>query len=115
MDRALFLGAEVEAEYWFLPDLWIAANAGYVRGRDVRARAFLPQLPPLKGLAEVNYRLRDWFTATLFVDWAARQAAVAEGESPTDGYATLNLAPAVGGASPCAASTCVARRGWTTC
>ena len=92
VDRALFLGAEVEAEYWFLPDLWIAANAGYVRGRDVRARAFLPQLPPLKGLAEVNYRLRDWFTATLFVDWAARQAAVAEGESPTDGYATLNLA-----------------------
>ena len=92
VDRALFLGAEVEAEYWFLPDLWIAANAGYVRGRDVLARAFLPQLPPLKGLAEVNYRLRDWFIATLFVDWAARQAAVAEGESPTDGYATLNLA-----------------------
>ncbi len=92
VDRALFLGAEVEAEYWFLPDLWIAANAGYVRGRDVLARAFLPQLPPFKGLAEVNYRLRDWFTATLFVDWAARQAAVAEGESPTDGYATLNFA-----------------------
>ena len=92
VDRALFLGAEVEAEYWFLPDLWIAANAGYVRGRDVLARAFLPQLPPFKGLAEVNYRLRDWFTATLFVDWAARQSAVAEGESITDGYATLNLA-----------------------
>ncbi len=92
VDRALFLGAEVEAEYHFLPGLWVAANAGYVRGRDVRAHSFLLQLPPLKGLAEVNYRLRDWFTATLFVDWAARQAAVAEGESITDGYATLNLA-----------------------
>lgn len=92
IDRAFFLGAELEAAYWFLNNLWLTANASYVRGRDVKMSEYLPQIPPLRGLVEMNYRLKDYVTATVFVDWAARQAEIAAGESVTPGYATLNLA-----------------------
>lgn len=92
IDNALFLGAELEVDYWITDNFHALANAGYTRGRDVENNEFLPQIPPLKGLVELNYHYRNAFTATLSTNWAARQSEVANGEKTTDGYIILNAA-----------------------
>ena len=94
IDEALFLGAEIEAAYWLAGNFWVTANAGYTRARDMKNDddKFLPSIPPLNGFAELNYRLRNAFTASVSTNWAAKQWEAAKNETQTEGYAVLNAA-----------------------
>ncbi|WP_163631726.1 TonB-dependent receptor [Paludibacter sp. 221] len=92
IDNALFIGAEIEANYRFTNSLWAMANASYTRARDVNNDEPLPMIPPLKGMVELNYRYKNRFTASVSANWAARQSEVATGESPTNGHIILNAA-----------------------
>ena len=92
IDEALFLGAEIEATYWLTRHFWATANAGYTRARDTKNDAYLPQIPPLSGFAELNYRLQKALTVSVSAHWATKQREAAEKETQTEGYAVLNAA-----------------------
>lgn len=91
VDEALLLGAELEMSYHFTPHFWSMANVAYTYTQDLTTEKFLPQIPPVKGLVELNYRYPRYFVATLSGQWAAKQSQVAEGEDKTDGYFILNF------------------------
>jgi hemoglobin/transferrin/lactoferrin receptor protein len=89
--QALFLGAELDLNYFIGPSLILHANASYVQGKDVSENQYLPQIAPLNGNASFAYILKKILKASVGVQWAARQSQVAENESVTDGYLTVNL------------------------
>ena len=92
IDEAFLLGAEVEIRYRFNRDFWLSANAGYTRARDVQNNEYLPQIPPLHGMLELNYRF--WAGIPLIVstsaNFATRQWQTARGEQETAGFVVLN-------------------------
>lgn len=92
VDKALFVGGEIEAVYWINANFWATANAGYTHARDVKNDEYLPEIPPLKGMAELNYRLRNAFTASVSANWAAKQWEAVKGETQTDAYVVFNAA-----------------------
>ncbi len=92
IDNALFLEAEIEAKYQITPGFRISANAGYTHGRDVKNDAYLPQIPPLKGLIDLDYSFRKLFKASVSANWAAKQWEVALEENETEGYIVFNAA-----------------------
>jgi outer membrane receptor protein involved in Fe transport len=92
IDEALFLGAEIDVFYWINSSFWIAANAGYTYARDVKKNEYLPQIPPLKGMLELNYRIKNLLTTSVSTNFAAKQWQTAKNEQQTDGYIVLNAA-----------------------
>jgi hemoglobin/transferrin/lactoferrin receptor protein len=92
IDEALFLGAEIDLNYFIGNSFILQANASYVQGKDVSKNQYLPQIAPLNGNASFSYLLKKIMKASAGVQWAARQSKVAENESATDGYVTVNLA-----------------------
>ena len=65
-------------------------NASYVRGRDVLASTYLPQIPPLHGFVSVNYLLEKLLETSLSAEWAAKQTEAATTETQTDGHIVFN-------------------------
>ena len=90
IDEAFFLGGEIELFYRISNRFWTTANAGYTRARDVRKNEFLPQIPPLHGMAALNYRIPNALTASVSANFAARQRQAAKNEEQTAGYIVLN-------------------------
>lgn len=91
INKAMYVGGEFDAR-WFISRRWSAtANASYVYTRDVDANQPLPQIPPMTGFVEVNYRIAKVMNAALSSKWAAAQNDVAPGESATAGYAVFNM------------------------
>ena len=52
---------------------------------------FLTQIPPVHGIAQLNYRLPKLFNAGLSAQWAATQTEAAETETQTAGHVILNF------------------------
>lgn len=90
ISEAFFAGAEAELNYRVSNNLGVVANVSYVRGRDVLANSFLPQIPPLHGYVSVNYILPNTFETSLSTEWAAKQVEAAASEAQTDGYVVFN-------------------------
>jgi iron complex outermembrane receptor protein len=68
----------------------IRASTDYVNAQDTRLHVPLPFTPPLRGLLRTTYQ-DDRYLGMAEVRLAASQTRLAEGETPTSGYAVLNL------------------------
>ena len=88
--EAFFTGAEVEFQWLISKQLRLMTNASYVRGRDVLASTYLPQIPPLHGFVSVNYLLEKLLETSLSAEWAAKQTEAATTETQTDGHIVFN-------------------------
>jgi hemoglobin/transferrin/lactoferrin receptor protein len=91
VNKSLFLGAEIEANWNITRNFSLLANASHTVARDVDTNSPLPQIPPMSGFATFNYHSGKLFEASFSTLWAARQAEVATGEAPTDGHIIYNL------------------------
>lgn len=91
VNKALFLGAELEANWNICKNFSAFANASYTHARDIKANSPLPQIPPLSGFASVNYHSGKLFEASVSTAWAANQTEVAPGEKTTDGHIIFNF------------------------
>ena len=91
VNKALFLGAELEADWSITQRFSLLANASYTRAQDVDSTTFLPQIPPLHGFLSLNYMFKNHFETSFSALWAARQAEVATSEMPTDGHIIFDI------------------------
>jgi hemoglobin/transferrin/lactoferrin receptor protein len=91
IDKALFIGAELEGNWQISPRFSILANASYTHTRDIDANSPLPQIPPMSGFASLNYELKKQIGASFSALWAARQDEIAAGESFTNGHVVFNF------------------------
>ena len=86
---AVYRGFEVEAHLEVGP-AEVVADAAYVDARLTTIGEYLPRIPPLGGALELKIPAGDYrFSSRL--RWAARMDRLHVGETPTDGYAVLNL------------------------
>ena len=90
IDKALFLGGEIELQWKINPVFSVLTNLSYTQGRNIDKDTFLPQIPPMHGLFSVNYHQKELFDASVSALWAAKQGEVAPGENPTNGHLIFN-------------------------
>lgn len=91
INKAMFVGIEMEANWLINKSFSAFANASYVRAQDMSNGKFLTQIPPMHGAAKVNYQLQSKFSASLMAQWAATQTEAADGETKTPGHIILNF------------------------
>jgi len=91
ISKALFLGAELESKWQITDQFSLLANASYTRARDIDAKTFLPQIPPLHGFASFNYQSKNQIGASFSALWAATQNQIFPGETATAGHIIYNL------------------------
>lgn len=91
INKALYLGAEMDARWDAGTFFTLEANASYIHARDVDSDLPLRQIPPLRGFAALHYKASQLFTASFTALWAAAQEDIAAGESITDGYIIYNV------------------------
>jgi iron complex outermembrane receptor protein len=86
--RLLGFDASVTVE----PAQYVALKAGadYVNAEDTRQNVPLPFTPPLRGLLRATYQDRTYM-GMIETRVAARQTRLGEGDTPTAGYAVVNL------------------------
>ena len=68
----------------------LKAGADYVNAQDTRQRVPLPFTPPLRGLLRVTYQ-DPIYMGMIETRAAARQTRLGKGDTPTGGYAIVNL------------------------
>ncbi|GAC1415927.1 MAG: TonB-dependent receptor [Gemmatimonadaceae bacterium] len=68
----------------------LKAGAGYVNGEDTGRNVPLPFMPPLRGLLRATYQ-DGTYMGTIETRFAARQARLGAGDTPTAGYRVVNL------------------------
>jgi iron complex outermembrane recepter protein len=92
LDRADLYGVDAEAHYALTKEFTLRGQLSYVRGIDRDNDDNLYCIAPLHGTVSLEYRTGAWHSAIEGV-LAARQDEVSafNGETPTDGYALLNL------------------------
>jgi iron complex outermembrane recepter protein len=73
------------AAYWAL-----RASSDYVNAQDTRNDVPLPFIPPLRGLLRATYDNQQ-YSGLIELRGAASQSRLGEGDTPTAGYAILNL------------------------
>ena len=68
----------------------LEASSDYVNAQDTKQNVPLPFTPPLRGLARGTYQDQKYMGT---VEWrvAASQTRLGEGDTPTSGYAIMNL------------------------
>lgn len=92
--RARLAGFEAALTVAPLPHLILDGSASYVNAQDTRQHAPLPFIPPLHGFVRATWRTPSSWGA-VDVRMGAAQNRLAEGETPTDGYAIVNLTAGV--------------------
>ena len=68
----------------------IRASSDYVNAEDTKRNVPLPFIPPLRGLVRATYQ-DNRYTATVEARFAASQTRLGDGDTPTRGYAIMNL------------------------
>jgi iron complex outermembrane receptor protein len=68
----------------------LRVGADYVNAEDTRQRVPLPFTPPLRGLLRVTYQ-DPIYMGMIETRAAAQQTRLGEGDTPTAGYAIVNL------------------------
>jgi len=91
VNKALFLGAEMEVNWIMTNQFLFVVNSSYTSGRDVEDNSYLPQIPPLHGFMSMNYKSNEMISGTFSALWAARQSELAKGETVTDGHVIFNF------------------------
>jgi iron complex outermembrane recepter protein len=72
------------------PYFALTAGAGFVNAEDTRQHVPLPFIPPLRGLLRATYQ-DPTYMGMIETRVAARQMRLGEGDTPTPGYAVMNL------------------------
>ena len=87
---ARLAGFEASIDVQPVPSLVFHASSDYVHAQDTKHGVPLPFIPPLRGLLRATYQNP---AVTGMVEWrfAARQARLGDGDTPTAGYAVLNV------------------------
>ena len=88
-DARLF-GFEASATVQPFQNIALKAGADYVNAEDTRQRVPLPFTPPLRGLLRLTYQ-DPIYMGMIEMRAAARQPRLGEGDTPTAGYAIMNL------------------------
>jgi hemoglobin/transferrin/lactoferrin receptor protein len=91
VNKALFLGAELEVNWNMCKHFSVLANASYTNTQDLDANTPLPQIPPMSGFASLNYHSGKLLEASFSTLWAASQNDVAVGETTTPGHIIYNF------------------------
>ncbi len=68
----------------------LRVGADYVNAEDTRQHAPLPFTPPLRGLVRATYQ-NAIYMGLVETRMAAKQTRLGEGDTPTPGYAVVNL------------------------
>ena len=88
-DARLF-GFEAGVTIQAAPRLALKATSDYVNAQDTKLDVPLPFTPPLRGLVRATYQ-DDRYMGTAEVRLAASQNRLGDGDTPTDGYAVVNV------------------------
>jgi iron complex outermembrane receptor protein len=88
--RARLAGVEASLTVQPAQRLAITAGGDYVNAQDIRRHVPLPFTPPLRGLVRGTYQDRT-YSGTLEWRLAASQHRLGDGDTPTNGYAVLNV------------------------
>lgn len=88
--RARLAGFEASVDVLPIPTLVLRASSDYVNAEDTRLNQPLPFIPPLRGLLRATFQNQKYMGT---VEWraAARQGRLGVGDTPTAGYAVMNL------------------------
>jgi len=90
-DTARFVGFDAQANFRVARFLWIKAGFGLVNAKLTDIDEYVPRIPPFHGRLEVEM---PWgaFAITPELVWSASQDKLfSVGETPTAGYAVLNV------------------------
>ncbi|HXH63597.1 MAG TPA: TonB-dependent receptor, partial [Gemmatimonadales bacterium] len=88
--RARLAGFEASVSVQPTPALVLRAGSDYVTAQDTRAGTPLPFIPPLRGLLRASYE-DGAHMGMLELRLAARQTRLGNGDTPTAGYAVVNV------------------------
>lgn len=91
INKAIYAGAEIEANWLISNNLSSYMNASYVRAQDATTGDFLLMIPPVHGVVGLNYRFPKYFTTGLNAQWALKQNEAASTEVKTPGHFILNF------------------------
>lgn len=87
---ARYLGGEAELEFRMSRSLWLQTGTDYVDAQETLRGTPLPRIPPLRGRISLDWhRGPFWIKPELVV--SARQGQVFPTETPTAGFAVLNV------------------------
>ncbi len=88
--RARLAGLEGSITVEPLGHVALTASGDYVNAQDTRRNVPLPFTPPLRGLVRGSYQDGKYLGA---IEWrvAARQNRLGDGDTPTAGYAVMNV------------------------
>jgi len=86
---ALLYGIENRVEWDFYNKFQFSNTVSLTRG-EFKKGGNLPQIPPIKGLAEIKYR-SEILNFGIAAEWASKQDKIDEFELPTNGYIVFNL------------------------
>ncbi len=88
--RARLAGVEGSVTFQLAPRVAIKASGDYVNAEDTERNVSLPFTPPLRGLVRGTYQDGRYSGV---IEWrmAARQDRLGDGDTPTSGYAVMNV------------------------
>ena len=84
------MGMEASVEARIVPALWLSSKMDYVRADLTQLNKPLPRIPPFRATLGADWRYQALSIRPELI-LAARQNRVFDNESPTAGYAVLNL------------------------
>lgn len=87
--EAILYGLENRIDWGICSCLAFSNTISLTRG-EFKEGGNLPQIPPVKGLAELKYK-SDYYNFGISGEWALKQDKVDEFEEPTAGYFVTNL------------------------
>ncbi len=88
--KARLVGYEAAATVQLAPHWALRGSSDYVNAQDTQADEPLPFIPPMRGLLRATYDDQR-FNGMMEVRGAAAQNRLGPGDTPTAGYALLNL------------------------
>lgn len=91
VDEALLYGYDFSFSYNFIDRFLLFGSSSYVRGMDTKNNSDLPLIPPLNGRLGLKYSTSGGYGIEAVCNLVADQEKVAEGETPTFGYASYDL------------------------
>lgn len=69
IDRALYLGGELDLKWLLTHDLEFQTHASYVYAVDAKTKEHLPFIPALHGIVKLHYHFHDKIGAYAEMDW----------------------------------------------
>jgi outer membrane receptor protein involved in Fe transport len=91
VDEALLYGFDMSFSYNIYKNWVLFGSSAFVRGVNTNTDEDLPLIPPLNGRTGLRYKTNSGYGFELIARLVADQEKIAEGETPTPGYASYDL------------------------